>query len=82
MPKTSETMEVFAPGTAVSMNGGDVSGVVNQVCLGHNGVQYQVAWWDKATRYQSWLDAAEVTASKGAKRVVFGFAAVCNDVSL
>jgi len=56
--------EIFAPGTAVLLNG-DIEGIVCQACVSFRGVQYQVAWWDKTTRTQQWVEDIEVSEKPG-----------------
>lgn len=57
---TTIFQDVFAPGAAVAIGGGEIMATVLTVSIRENGTQYEVSWWDGRQRLEAWVTAAEV----------------------
>ena len=69
-------ISIIGPGTKVLLGIGDdkeVAGIVRQVSIGADGIEYQCAYWDGNTRNLDWLTEGEVSDACAGPRTVIGF---------
>jgi hypothetical protein len=63
---------VYKPGTWVLI-GDDVPGLILQVCINRENVEYEVVWWEGRVRKKEWLCDIEVKLKDDSDYIGVGF---------
>ena len=66
-------LEIYAPGTIVSIEG-SIDGTINSIVIGGgNNIKYEVSWWDGNQRNLSYFSQGDIWQDEDIEKLTIGF---------